>query len=256
MSISRRFGVLGRTLAHSHSPALFADRFRDWGLSDASYERFERDNLDGLDQWLNEAANATPPLCGLNVTIPYKQAILPFLTKLTPAAEAIGAVNAIKPVDGGWMGHNTDAEGFMKSLRPFLRSSHERALILGNGGAAAAVRHGLQSLGIEVIHVTRTPVDWTAMRYEVLNAAFLRHCKLVVQCTPVGTYPDVDAYLDIPFDGLTAEHLVVDLVYNPAQTAFLARAAASGAETLNGKPMLIAQAEAAWNWWNDGSSVA
>lgn len=255
MSNRRRFGVLGQSLVHSHSPALFADRFRDWGISDATYERFERANLDGFDRWLNDAANATPPLCGLNITNPYKRAILPFLTDLTPAAAAIGAVNAIKPVEGGWKGHNTDAEGFMKSLRPFLHSSHERALILGNGGAAASVRYGLQTLGIEVIHVTRNPVEWNAMRYEVLNAAFLKHCKLVVQCTPLGTYPDVAAYLDIPFDGLTPEHLVVDLVYNPAQTAFLEHAAAAGAQTMNGKPMLIAQAEAAWKWWHEGPVV-
>lgn len=256
MSVCRRFGVLGRSLVHSHSPALFADRFRAWGISDASYERFERPNLDGFEHWLEEAAQATPPLRGLNVTIPFKQAILPYLTDLSPAAQAIGAVNAIKPANGGWTGHNTDAEGFMKSLRPFLRSSHDRALILGNGGAAAAVRYGLQSLGIEVFHVTRKPIEWTAMRYDVLNAAFLNHCRLVVQCTPIGTYPDVDAYLEIPFAGLTSDHLVVDLVYNPAQTAFLTRAAAAGAETMNGKPMLIAQAEAAWKWWNEEDAVA
>ena len=141
----------------------------------------------------------------------------------------------------------------MKSLRPFLTSAHERALILGNGGAAAAVRFGLQSLGVQVIHVTRSPIEWESMRYETLNADYLKHCKLVVQCTPVGTYPDTEARIEIPWEGLGPEHLVVDLVYNPAQTAFLKRAEAAGAKTMNGKPMLIAQAEAAWNWWNAGA---
>ena len=253
MSISRRFGVLGQSLVHSHSPALFADRFNAWGIDNASYERFERANLDGFGDWLQAEALASPALKGLNVTIPYKQSIIPLLHDLTPTARAIGAVNTIKPTATGWVGHNTDAEGFMKSLRPFLTSAHERALILGNGGAAAAVRFGLQSLGIDVIHVTRSPIEWESMGYETLNAAYLRHCKLVVQCTPVGTYPDTKACLEIPWDGLTPEHLVVDLVYNPAQTAFLKRACATGAKTMNGKPMLIAQAEAAWNWWNTGA---
>lgn len=250
MSVRRRYGVLGRSLAHSHSPALFADRFLAWGIDDASYSRFERPNVEGIGDWLEAEAQADPALSGLNVTIPFKQTILPHLSGLTPAAQAIGAVNAIKPTAEGWIGHNTDAEGFMKSLRPFLRSSHERALILGNGGAAAAVRHGLMSIGVEPIHVTRAPIDWHSMRYETLTAAFVKHCKLVVQCTPVGTYPDVDACVDFPFDGLTADHLAVDLVYNPAETAFLRNAKKHGAETMNGKAMLIAQAEAAWQWWN------
>ena len=250
MSITRRFGVLGQSLAHSQSPALFADRFSAWGINDASYERFERANLEGFGEWLQTEAEASPALMGLNVTIPYKQPIIPLLQDLTPTARAIGAVNAIKPGANGWVGHNTDAEGFMKSLRPFLTAAHDRALILGNGGAAAAVRFGLQSLGIDVVHVTRLPIEWEAMRYDTLNAAYLRHCKLVVQCTPVGTYPNTEACIDLPWDGLTPEHLAVDLVYNPAQTAFLKRAEAAGAKTMNGKAMLIAQAEAAWEWWN------
>ena len=253
MSITRRFGVLGRSLVHSHSPALFADRFNAWSIHDASYERFERENLDDFKEWLQTQAQVSPALKGLNVTIPYKQSIIPLLQDLTPTARAIGAVNAIKPTPDGWVGHNTDAEGFMKSLRPFLASAHERALILGNGGAAAAVRFGLQSLGINVIHVTRSPIEWESMRYETLNADYLKHCKLIVQCTPVGTYPDTEACIEIPWEGLTTEHLVVDLVYNPTQTAFLKRAEVAGAKTMNGKPMLIAQAEAAWNWWNAGT---
>jgi shikimate dehydrogenase len=108
----------------------------------------------------------------------------------------------------------------------------------------------LQSLGIDVVHVTRSPIEWEAMRYDTLNAAYLRHCKLVIQCTPVGTYPDTEACIDLPWDGLTPEHLAVDIVYNPAQTAFLKRAEAAGAKTMNGKAMLMAQAEAAWEWWN------
>lgn len=251
MSKRLRYGVLGHPLAHSHSPALFAERFNKQSLSACSYERFERPTLEGIAEWLSqEAMNTAAPLRGLNVTIPYKRTIIPFLTELTPEAKSVGAVNAIKPTNSGWIGHNTDVEGFLKSLRPFLRSEHERALILGNGGAAAAVRHGLQSLGVEAVHITRSPVEWRAFRYADLNAVAVNHFKLIVQCTPLGTYPQTDACLPFPWEGVGPGHLVVDLVYNPAETRFLQQAKAAGAETLNGKDMLIAQAEAAWNWWN------
>ena len=135
-------------------------------------------------------------------------------------------------------------------MRPFLRSEHERALILGSGGAAAAVRFGLQSLGVEVIHITRSPIDWRAFRYEDLNAEAVKHFKLIVNCTPVGTYPEINACLPFPWEGVGPGHLVVDLVYNPPRTRFLEQAQSAGAETLNGKDMLIAQADSAWNWWN------
>ena len=139
MSKRLRYGVLGHPLAHSHSPALFAERFKKQSLSACSYERFERPTLEGIAKWLSqEAMNTAAPLRGLNVTIPYKRTIIPFLTELTPEAKSVGAVNAIKPSNSGWIGHNTDVEGFLKSLRPFLRSEHERALIL-----AMAVRRPL-----------------------------------------------------------------------------------------------------------------
>ena len=250
MTIQRRYGVLGAQLAHSHSPALFADRFAKMGIVDATYHRFERPSLEGFGAWLEHEGAVHPPLQGLNITIPYKQSILPFLVDLTDVAKAVGAVNAIKPTARGWIGHNTDVEGFLKPIRPFLRNVHERALILGNGGAAAAVRHGLTSLGIDVIHVTRTDVEGRSIRYEEVSPALLHHCKLVVQCTPVGTYPDVAACVPFPWEGVGTDHLAVDLVYNPAETEFLRRAASKGAETLNGSGMLLAQAEAAWNWWN------
>jgi len=254
MSPARRFGVLGRTLVHSHSPALFAERFKHLGIKDATYERFERPNLEGFDLWLETMANGDPPLLGLNVTIPFKQAILPFLTALTPVAKEVGAVNAIKPSEQGWIGHNTDVEGFLKPLRPFLRSEHERALILGSGGAAAAVAAGLRSLGIEPAFVTRGPFEGgPAVRFGELEADVLRHFKLIVQCTPVGTYPAIQETVPFPWEGVGPRHFVVDLIYNPAQTEFLKRAAMQGAETLNGKEMLYAQADAAWNWWTSMS---
>lgn len=245
-----RFGVLGKSLVHSDSPALFAERFKKEGILEASYERFERENLNEFKEWLDEQGSAEIPLKGLNVTIPYKQQIIPYLSELTAEAKAVGAVNAIKPTSGGWIGHNTDVEGFLKPLRPFLKSSHERALILGDGGAAAAVRFGLQSLGIDVLHVTRKPIEWHAVRYAELTPEGIQHYKLIVQCTPVGTYPNIDDCLPIPWEGIGAEHLIVDLIYNPPLSAFLKKALKAGATQLNGKEMLKAQAEAAWKWWN------
>ena len=251
MTDKQRFGLLGRTLSHSHSPALFAERFKREGLDNASYSLFELDEIEKFPQWLSQLQESKGNLSGLNVTVPYKESILPYLSSLTKEAKAIGAVNAIKPLaDGTWMGHNTDAVGFLNSIRPFLRSDHERALIIGNGGAAKAVRHGLQSLGLQVAHVTRNEIAWPSVRFNSLSPEAVQHYKLVVQCTPVGTYPKVDDSVPFPWSGMTPQHLVMDLIYNPAETKFLREARSKGAETMNGKDMLYAQAEAAWKWWN------
>ena len=250
MTEALRFGLLGKSLAHSHSPALFAEKFKRAGLDSARYSLFELDEIGKFSDWITTLQEQHGPLSGLNVTVPYKESILPFLSSLTPEAQAIGAVNAIKPCDDGtWMGHNTDAVGFLNSIRPFLRSDHERALVIGNGGAAKAVRYGLNTLGIQVAHVTRRELSGSSVRFEDLSPEAVGHHKLVVQCTPVGTYPDVDNCVPFPWSGMTTQHLVVDLVYNPAETKFLREARSRGAESMNGKDMLYAQADAAWRWW-------
>ena len=250
MSEVQRFGLLGKTLAHSHSPALFAEKFKREGLESASYSLFELDDIGKFRNWITTVQERHGPLSGLNVTVPYKESILPFLRSLSPEAKAIGAVNAIKPSDNGtWIGHNTDAVGFVNSIRPFLRSEHERALVIGNGGAAKAVRHGLSKLGIQVAHVTRREINWPSVRFKDLSPEAVGHHKLVVQFTPVGTYPEVHSCVPFPWSGMTPQHLVVDLVYNPAETQFLKHARASGAEAMNGRDMLHAQADAAWRWW-------
>ena len=251
MPDSLRFGLVGKSLNHSHSPALFAEKFKQKGLDSASYSLFELDEVTRFPEWIQELEAQKGAISGLNVTVPYKESILPFLADLTPEAEAIGAVNAIKYAPGiGWIGHNTDAVGFLNSIRPFLRSDHERALIIGNGGAAKAVRHGLQSLGLQVAHVTRNEIAWPSVRFNSLSPEAVQHYKLVVQCTPVGTYPKVDDSVPFPWSGMTPQHLVMDLIYNPAETKFLREARSKGAETMNGKDMLYAQAEAAWKGWN------
>ena len=189
--------------------------------------------------------NTTPDIILLDIMLPEMDGFQ------IVEAKAIGAVNAIKPLaDGTWMGHNTDAVGFLNSIRPFLRSDHERALIIGNGGAAKAVRFELLELGVAVAHVTRQEVSWPSVRFEGLSPEAVGHHKLIVQCTPVGTYPDLDACVPFPWTGITPQHLVVDLVYNPAETQFLKNARAMGAEAMNGKDMLHAQADAAWRWWH------
>ncbi len=249
----RRFGLVGKSLQHSQSQSHFTDKFRREGIADASYALFELLDIDQWSEWISaEEKKPSGPLCGLNITIPYKQSIIQHLSGLTEEASSIGAVNAIRP-DGqqGWVGHNTDALGFAQSIRPFLTSKHERALILGDGGAAAAVRFALQNLGLDVAHVTRTPHEgWNTVRYEELSWEAVRFYGLIVQATPVGTYPNLTDVLPFPWKGLTPDHLVIDLIYNPAETAFLRMARAHGATVLNGKDMLQAQAEAAWKWWN------
>ncbi|MDE0978799.1 MAG: shikimate dehydrogenase [Flavobacteriales bacterium] len=249
----RRYGLLGKSLQHSYSQALFAQKFAQEGIEDASYSLFELSDLANWSAW-SEAQIRHPEgaLKGLNVTVPYKQTILAHLDVLTPEALAIGAVNALRPMeDGKWMGHNTDGIGFAKSIRPFLTSKHDRALILGNGGAAAAVRFVLESLGIEVVHVTRKPDHSVrTIRFDELTPEAVRFFGLIVQATPVGTVPNVSDVLPFPWNGLNDEHLVIDLIYNPTETLFLHRAKTQGATVLNGKDMLFNQAQAAWDWWN------
>lgn len=250
---SHRYGLIGEQLNHSFSPAYFADKFKKEGLENVSYERLEFPTIEALGAWISKKENATE-FKGLNVTIPYKKTIIPFLKQLTAEAKAIGAVNAIRPLKdqpGQWEGHNTDVHGFLKSLKPFLRSSHERALVLGDGGAAAAVRFALEGLGIQVTTVTRKHTSHPFVLYDDISTEAMPFFKLIVHCTPLGTYPDVNASVNLPWDGIGPDHLLVDLVYNPEVTAFMKHGQRRGAETLNGKDMLFAQADAAWTWWNE-----
>ena len=246
----RRWGLLGSSLSHSFSPGFFQAKFQAVGLKHADYELFERSNASAV----RELFEQHPELEGLNVTVPHKTAVIPYLDELTPVAQAIGAVNTIRRMpDGRLLGHNTDAEGFAGSLRPFLTGDHDRAMILGAGGAASAVRHALQELGIEVVHLVRNAppkdVSFRWVQWEDVEAAAVRHYRLIVQATPVGTAPHVDESVPFPWEGVGPRHLVVDLIYNPAETAFLKMAAHQGALTLNGGDMLTLQAEAAWKFW-------
>jgi shikimate dehydrogenase len=236
------FGLLGKSLSHSFSQGYFTQKFEVEGI-DAVYQNFEIQNIDEV-----ESVFETESLSGLNVTIPYKTAVVSYLDGLTEEAEKIGAVNTIIFENGRKIGANTDAYGFHQMIKPFLLNTHERALILGNGGASKAVAYVLKSIGLDVIFVARNPSDGQFHLSEV-NDMMVKHCGIIVNTTPVGTFPNVNDCLSLPFAALTDAHLVVDLIYNPEQTAFLKMAASQGATTLNGLTMLYQQAEKSWQLW-------
>lgn len=237
------YGLLGRKLSHSFSKAYFTQKFEQLGRN-AVYKNFELEQIMDFPQVL-----ANNKLQGLNVTIPYKESVIPFLNSLSDEAREIGAVNTIVFHEGVSVGHNTDAFGFQQMIKPFLMNTHERALILGNGGAARAVKYVLKKIGLDVLFATRNPKPDEFHLSEV-NALMIKHCGLIVNTTPVGTYPDIEAQLKLPYEALTEGHLVVDLIYNPEETAFLKSAKKYGATTLNGLTMLHQQAEKSWALWN------
>jgi shikimate dehydrogenase len=194
-------------------------------------------------------------LCGFNVTIPYKESVLPLLNEVSPAANEIGAVNTVKVVcnahgEKRLIGHNTDIVGFVESIKPLLKPEHKKALVLGTGGASKAIMKGLQQLGIGGTYVSRKGGDGR-LSYEELTAEVMATHTIIINCSPVGTYPNVQESPLIPYELLTEAHLLYDLVYNPSETEFLKKGAAHGATTKNGLEMLHKQALAAWNIWNE-----
>lgn len=247
----RIFGLLGRSLAHSFSQAYFSKKFTWHGLADCRYELFELAEASELPQLLA----SHPNLAGLNVTIPYKEQVWPYLTRVAPSAALVGAVNVIEFLPGGGLvGHNTDYIGFRGSLRNFypLPAANNRALILGTGGAAKAVAVALQELGIAYTSVSRDAAR-ADLTYEALTPAVLAAHLLLINTTPLGTYPAVDECPPLPYAALTPAHYLVDLIYNPRETLFLHQGRLAGAHTQNGLEMLERQAEAAWVIWTKAS---
>lgn len=239
----KKYGLIGRTLGHSFSRSFFTDYFIQNHIN-AVYENVELEEIKAIEDFLKQNYS------GLNVTIPYKEAIILYLDELSDTASAIGAVNCIAFEDGKTTGHNTDAFGFHQSIKPFLTNKHERAMIIGTGGASKAVAYVFKQLGIDVIYISRNPESAMEFAYEDINEHMLRACKVVVNCTPVGTYPNVEELIDLPYDYVTDEHLFIDLIYNPAKTRFLAEAEKRGADILNGEAMLRHQALKSWEIWN------
>jgi shikimate dehydrogenase len=242
--MTQRFGLVGKTLGHSFSKSFFTDFFKKNNV-DAVYENFELATIELIEPLLKES------ISGLSVTIPYKEAIIPFLDVLSPEATEIGAVNCIQFKDGKTIGHNTDAYGFHQSIKPFLTNKHERAIIFGTGGASKAIVYVLKQIGIECIFISRNPKGENQFAYHEINEHMLHACKLIVNCTPVGMYPNDDTCIDLPFEHLTPEHLVVDIVYNPVKTQLLQKSEQAGAQILNGDTMLKQQALKAWEIWSE-----
>jgi len=256
----KKFGLIGYPLAHSFSQRYFTEKFEKEGFEDCEYEIFPMQNLSELP----ELIKTHPDLCGLNVTVPHKIGVIYYLDKLDPAAKAIDAVNCIKivnqhPVEAFFSGelstlkvrlegYNTDAYGFETSLRPLLKKHHTKALILGAGGAARAVAYVLHKLGISFKHVSRRSIK-KQLSYEQLNGDIIKDCTLIINTTPVGTFPHIDECPDISYEHLTPKHLLYDLVYNPVETEFLRRGKQHGAAVKNGLEMLHLQAEKSWEIW-------
>lgn len=244
----QKYGLIGYPLKHSFSIGYFNEKFRSEGI-DAKYVNFEIPQISEFMQVIDE----NPDLCGLNVTIPYKEQIIPFLDEIDKDAVAIGAINVIKIIRNKGkiklVGYNSDIIGFTQSIKPMLQEHHKKALILGTGGASKAIYHGLKQLGIEGTFVSRTPEKGT-FTYRKLTPEIMAEHTVIVNCTPVGMYPNVDCCPDIPYEYLTSKHLLYDLLYNPDVTLFMKKGAQQGAETQNGLEMLLFQAFAGWDIWN------
>lgn len=243
-----KYGLIGYPLGHSFSIGYFNERFENENI-DAEYINFEIPTIDDLPEVL--ASN--PQLKGLNVTIPYKEKVLPFLDSVSPEARAIGAVNVIRVTHKGnkvtLKGFNSDVIGFTKSIEPMLEKHHKKALILGTGGASKAINYGLKSLGLETIFVSRYERPGT-IQYESITPEVVKEYNVIVNCTPLGMYPQSDVCPKLPYEGLDSHNILYDLIYNPDQTLFMKKGLAHGAQVKNGLEMLLLQAFASWEFWN------
>ncbi|MEZ4780922.1 MAG: shikimate dehydrogenase [Flavobacteriaceae bacterium] len=241
-----KFGLIGKDIEYSFSRAYFKKKFEAEGLLH-TYENFDLKTIDVFPQIIKN----TEHLKGLNVTIPYKEAVIPFLDKLNKKAKKIGAVNTIKITKKGKLiGYNTDCYGFQKSIKPFLKPHHKKALILGTGGASKAIAFTLKKLNIEHSYVSRQKSKKDEFSYDDLDETIVSNHQIIINCTPLGTYPNINECPDIPYDGITNQHLLFDLIYNPEQTKFLTLGKLKGATICNGHKMLEFQAEKAWEIWN------
>lgn len=244
-----KYGLIGYPLGHSFSISYFNEKFANEHI-DAEYVNFEIPSIDTLPEVL--ASN--PELKGLNVTIPYKEKVISFLDTVSPEASAIGAVNVIKvehkngsPV---LKGYNSDVIGFTKSIEPMLERFHKKALILGTGGASKAINYGLRSLGLETVLVSRYERPNT-IQYEKITPDIIREYNVIVNCTPCGMYPHINECPQLPYEAMDGKTILYDLIYNPDQTLFMKKGAAKGATVKNGLEMLLLQAFASWNFWNE-----
>ncbi|MGN6193969.1 MAG: shikimate dehydrogenase family protein [Ginsengibacter sp.] len=240
------YGLVGRTLSHSFSKKYFSEKFEREHISNCQYRNFELKHLEKEIQRLKN----NPDLKGLNVTIPYKTEIIAFLDELSEECQRINAVNCIKITDGKWKGFNTDITGFERSFVPHLRSFHQKALILGTGGASNAVAFVLEKLNIDFLKISRKKNSSAVISYEEVPEIF-KQFQIVINTTPLGTSPNVNECPPLPYELVTDQYYFFDLVYNPAKTKFLSLAEKHGATIENGKEMLAIQAEESWKIWHE-----
>ena len=244
----RVFGIIGYPLEHSFSQKYFTDKFQREGIDNCRYETYSIKNIEELEKVLKQQ----PELEGLNITIPHKQSVLSFLDDSTNIPFGLNACNCIRIVDEKLVGYNTDVIGFERSLSSQLSDHHTRALILGNGGAAEAVKFVLQQLNINYKIVSRKIHKDAELAYADLNETIIKENPLIINTTPLGTFPEIDGCPEIPYQYLTPQHFLYDLVYNPEKTLFLKKGEERGALIKNGYEMLVVQAEESWDIWNNG----
>ncbi len=242
--MTKIYGLLGRNIGYSFSRNYFSEKFEKENL-DCQYNNFDLKQIEELKQ-----VTKNTNIQGLNVTIPYKEEVISFLDNLDPVAKEIGAVNVIKFEKNQQLtGYNSDYFGFIESLKPLLNKTIKKALILGTGGASKAIAYALNQLNISYTFVSRNP-DFNELSYTNLDEDIIREYKLIINCTPIGTYPKTENYPNIPYEYITENHVLYDLIYNPDQTTFMKKGLQRGAKVSNGLQMLILQAEKAWEIWN------
>ncbi len=246
-----KYGLVGCPLRHSFSKSFFTDKFISEDI-DAEYCNFE---ISAIEQF-QDILDTQPDLKGLNVTIPFKQKVIPFLDEISKEAREIGAVNVIKVITNKYngkrrlIGYNSDVTGFVKSIEPLLKPHHKKALVLGTGGAAKAVNYGLtQHLGIKTVLVSRFHRPDT-VTYDAITPEAVREYEIIVNCTPCGMFPHMEECPSLPYEAMTSNNLLYDLVYNPDETLFMRNGAKYGATVKNGLEMLLLQALASWEYWN------
>jgi shikimate dehydrogenase len=245
-----KYGLIGYPLGHSFSISYFNQKFQDENI-DAVYENYEIPSIDELP----EVLSSNPELKGINVTIPYKEKVLPFLDSISPEARAIGAVNVIRVSHKGnktiLKGYNSDVIGFTKSIEPMLEKKwHQKALILGTGGASKAIDYGLRNLGLETVFVSRYERPGT-IQYKNITPEVVKEYNVIINCTPLGMYPKTEVCPELPYEAMDNHTILYDLIYNPDETLFMKRGAEYGANVKNGLEMLLLQAFSSWEFWHE-----